>query len=336
MGTFLGRYPATRLRRLRQGPAVRRLVREAALGPGHLIQAVILREDTDPAEIKGLGGVRRMTIDEAASLAVRAGEMGLAGLALFPFTKETDRDEAGSLAFDTSNLMVRAARKLKAVAPETFLIADIALDPYTDHGHDGLMSEDGRILNDETVEALGRQALVLAEAGYDCLAPSDMMDGRVGAIRQALDGAGRIDTLILSYAVKYASAFYGPYREAVGSKGALRGDKKTYQMDPANAEEGLREAALDVREGADMLMVKPSLAYLDMVRRVRHEFGLPTIAFHVSGEYAMLRAAADIGSIDFEKALLETLLCFRRAGADAIITYAAEEAARLMGRAAEA
>ncbi|MEE4212835.1 MAG: porphobilinogen synthase [Parvularcula sp.] len=330
MGTFVGRYPTTRLRRLRQGPAVRRLVREASITPSHLIQAVILREEHDPAEIKGLGGITRLTVDEAAELALRAQEAGLGGLALFPFTGAEDRDEAGSLAFEPDNLMGRAARRLKEAAPDVFLIADVALDPYTDHGHDGLMDEDGRILNDATIEALTSQAKVLAQAGFDCIAPSDMMDGRIGAIRHALDSAGFEDTLILSYAVKYASAFYGPYRAAVGSKGALKGDKKTYQMDPANAAEGIREAALDVREGADMLMVKPALAYLDMVQRVRSEFGLPTIAFHVSGEYAMLRAASDLGALDFDRALLETLLCFRRAGADAVITYAAEMASKLL------
>ncbi|GGY52292.1 delta-aminolevulinic acid dehydratase [Parvularcula lutaonensis] len=289
-----------------------------------------MREEGDPAAIPAMRGVERLTVTEAADLAERAVKAGLGGLALFPYTSASDRDAAGSRAFDHENLMGRAARAIKQQAPEAVIIGDVALDPYTDHGHDGLMGEDGTILNDQTVEALCRQAVTLAQTGFDVVAPSDMMDGRVGAIRQALDRAGFEDVAILSYAVKYASAFYGPYRDAVGSRGALKGDKRTYQMDPGNAEEGLREAALDVGEGADMLMVKPGLAYLDMVTRVKDQWGLPTVAFQVSGEYAMLRAASEAGAFDFDAALMEALLCFKRAGADAIITYAAEHAAKLL------
>lgn len=315
---------------MRQSEAIRSLVRETRLGPSDLIQAVILREDTDPAEIPAMPGVTRMTVEEATAAAKRAVNLGLAGLALFPYTSADDRDEHGSRAFDSQNLMARAAQAIKAEAPEALIIADVALDPYTDHGHDGLMGDDGTILNDETVAALCRQALVLASAGYDVVAPSDMMDGRVGAIRSALDEDGFEDVSILSYSVKYASAFYGPYRDAVGSRGALKGDKRTYQMDPSNSEEGLREAALDIAEGADMLMVKPGLPYLDIVTRVKDKFGVPTVVFHVSGEYAMLAAAAAAGAFEFDRALMESLVCFKRAGADAIITYGAEHVAGLL------
>ncbi len=309
------------------------MVRENRLAASDFIQAVILREEDDPAEIRAMRGVTRSTVAEAVELARRAKGLGVPALALFPYTAAADRDAEGSGAFAADNLMGRAGRAIKEAVPDMLLIGDVALDPYTDHGHDGLMDDAGRILNDETVEALCRQALTLAKVGYDIVAPSDMMDGRVGALRQALDAQGREEVLILSYAVKYASRFYGPYRDAVGSGGALRGDKKTYQMDPGNAEEGLREAALDVAEGADLLMVKPGLPYLDMIRRVKDAFGLPTVAFQVSGEYAMLRAAADQGAFDFTPALLENLMCFRRAGADAVITYAAIDAAEALASA---
>ncbi|NNU17182.1 porphobilinogen synthase [Parvularcula sp. ZS-1/3] len=323
-------FPRTRMRRLRRSEGLRALVMETRLTPSDLIQGVILREDDDPADIPAMGGLRRLTIGESVELAQRCVNINLAGLALFPFTKSGDRDEGGTLAFDEDNLMCRAARAIKAAVPEAVLIADVALDPYTDHGHDGLMGEDGTILNDPTVDALIRQANVLAGAGFDVVAPSDMMDGRIGAIRDGLDAEGFEDVAILSYAVKYASAFYGPYRDAVGSRGALKGDKRTYQMNPANGDEGLREAALDVSEGADMLMIKPGLPYLDMVRRVKDAFGMPTVAFHVSGEYAMLNAAAEAGAMDFDAGLMESLLCFKRAGADAVITYGAEHAAKLL------
>lgn len=273
--------------------------------------------------------VYRSTPDEAAAMAERCMKAGIPAMALFPYTSQADRDPQGSRAYEHDNLMGQAARAIKEAVPEMVIIADVALDPYTDHGHDGLMSDEGVILNDPTVEALCRQALVLAEVGYDIVAPSDMMDGRIGTIRQALDEAGQQDVGILSYSVKYASAFYGPYRDAVGSRGALKGDKRTYQMDPGNAEEGLREAALDIKEGADMLMIKPGMAYLDMVTRVKQTFGVPTIVFQVSGEYAMLASAAEKGAFDFDTALMESLMAFKRAGADGIITYAAEHAAKL-------
>lgn len=275
-------------------------------------------------------GVARSTPDEAADMAERCLKAGIPAMALFPYTSQADRDADGSAAYRHDNLMGQAARAIKKAAPEMVIIADVALDPYTDHGHDGLMSDGGTILNDPTVEALCRQALVLAEVGYDIVAPSDMMDGRIGAIRKALDADHREDVGILSYAVKYASAYYGPYRDAVGSRGALKGDKRTYQMDPGNADEGLREAALDIQEGADMLMVKPGMAYLDMVTRVKDTFRVPTIVFQVSGEYAMLKAAAEKGAFDFDTALIESLMAFKRAGADGIITYAAEHAAHLL------
>ncbi|MBB4657572.1 porphobilinogen synthase [Parvularcula dongshanensis] len=300
---------------------------ESRLVPEDLIQAVILREDDAPAgPVPAMPGIARATADEAVEIARKASALGLPALALFPQTGPEHRSAEAQLALDPGNLMCRAARAIKAEAPGIGLIADVALDPYTDHGHDGLLRE-GVILNDETVELLTRQALVLAEAGYDVLAPSDMMDGRIAAIRTALDEGGYADRLILSYAVKYASRFYGPYRDAIGSRGVLQGDKRTYQMDPRNAEEGLREVALDVAEGADMVMVKPGLPYLDMVARVKDGFGVPTVAFQVSGEYAMLACAAEAGAFDFEAAGLEALACFRRAGADAIVSYYAIRAA---------
>ena len=328
---FPGRYPQTRARRLRSAPWIRALVAETRLSPADLIQAVILREEDAPAgPVPAMPGVARMTPDEVADAAPRLAALGLPALALFPHTRPAQRGGDAGLALDPGNLMCRAARAVKARAPEIGLIADVALDPYTDHGHDGLMDEAGRILNDETNTVLARQAVVLAEAGYDTLAPSDMMDGRVGVIRAALDEAGHQDRLIVSYAVKYASRFYGPYRDAIGSRGVLRGDKRTYQMDPANAQEGLREVAMDLAEGADMVMVKPGLPYLDMVTRVKEAFRVPTVAFQVSGEYAMLAAAAEAGAFEMREAGLEALISFKRAGADAVITYYAEDAVRWM------
>ena len=330
---FPGRYPATRARRLRGAPWVRAVVAETRLAPADLIQAVILREDDAPAgPVPAMPGVKRMTTDEVARAAPRLAQLGLPALALFPHTGSEHRSAGADLALDSDNLMCRAARAVKARAPEMGLIADVALDPYTDHGHDGLMDDGGRILNDETNAVLARQAVVLADSGYDVLAPSDMMDGRVGVIRGALDEAGFQDRLILSYAVKYASRFYGPYRDAIGSRGVLRGDKRTYQMDPANADEGLREVAMDLAEGADMVMVKPGMPYLDIVRRVKEAFRVPTVAFQVSGEYAMLTAAAEAGAFEMPEAGLEALSCFKRAGADAVITYYAEDAVRWMAR----
>lgn len=325
---FPGRFPGTRLRRLRQAEFIRELVAEASLRPQNLIQAVILRAEDAPAgPIPAMPGIMRVTATEAVDVAKAARDAGIQALALFPYTSTADRDPAGSGALRPDSVMCRSAQAIKAAVPEIGLIGDVALDPYTDHGHDGLLI-DGEIANDATLEILVAQAIVLAGAGFDVLAPSDMMDGRVGAIRTGLDRAGFQNRLILSYAVKYASNFYGPYRDAIGSRGVLRGDKRTYQMDPRNAAEGLREVELDIAEGADLVMVKPGLPYLDLVAAVKQRFGVPVFAFQVSGEYAMLRLAADAGAFDFSRAGLEALLAFRRAGADAIISYYAIEAAR--------
>lgn len=297
------------------------------MAPADLIQAVILREpDADAGPVPAMPGVMRVTPREAVAVAKEAQSLGVPALALFPYTGADQRDEEGTRALADDNLMCRAARMIKEAVPAIGLIGDVALDPYTEHGHDGLVVN-GDIVNDDTVAVLAKQAVVLAEAGFDVLAPSDMMDGRVGAIRAALDEAGFEDRAILSYAVKYASRFYGPYRDAIGSRGVLQGDKRTYQMNPANTDEAMREAALDIAEGADMLMVKPGLPYLDVIARVKAAFGVPTVAFQVSGEYAMLACAAEAGAFDYREAGLETLMSFKRAGADAVISYYANRAA---------
>lgn len=325
--SYPGRFPATRLRRLRQTEWVRNLTAETDLLPRHLIQAVILRDEATPAEpIPAMPGIRRVTVEEAVGVADAAKAAGVKALAIFPHTGPKDRDSDGTEALNPDNLMCRAARMIKENVSGIGLIGDVALDPYTDHGHDGLL-RDGEIVNDGTVAVLTEQAVVLAAAGYDVVAPSDMMDGRIGAIRKKLDHEGFNDRLILSYAVKYASKFYGPYRDAIGSRGVLQGDKRTYQMDPRNAEEGMRELELDLAEGSDMVMVKPGLPYLDMIHRTKTTFGVPVAAFQVSGEYAMLACAAEAGAFDFKDAALEALQCFRRAGADMIISYYATDAA---------
>ncbi len=303
------------------------MVAETNLTPDNLIQAVILRDEGTPAgPIMAMPGVKRCTVEEAVKIAERAHAAGVPAVALFPYTEREDRDPNGRLALDPDNLMARAGRAIKKAVPGLGLIGDVALDPYTDHGHDGLL-RDGVILNDETVAVLTGQALVLADAGYDVVAPSDMMDGRIGAIREALDRKGYEDRMILSYAVKYASRFYGPYRDAIGSSGVLKGDKRTYQMDPRNISEGLREVTLDLAEGADIVMVKPGLPYLDMITRVKDQFAVPVAAFQVSGEYAMIACAAAEGAFEFKAVALETLWAFRRAGADMIISYYAADAA---------
>jgi len=304
---------------------------ETALAPSDLIWAIVLREGRNVREpVSSMPGVERLSVDHAVAAAQEAQTLGIPCLALFPHTGVADRTPDARLAVDADNLMCRAARAIKDAVPNIGLICDVALDPYTDHGHDGLM-KDGEILNDETVELLVRQAIVEAKAGYDIIAPSDMMDGRVGSIRAALEREGLKHTQIMSYAAKYASAFYGPYRDAIGSSGVLKGDKRTYQMDPANSDEALREVAMDIAEGADSVMVKPAGAYLDIIYRVKQAFAMPTFAFQVSGEYAMIMAAAQNGWIDEQKAILESLLAIRRAGADGIITYFAPKAARLLG-----
>jgi len=327
----LGAFPQTRLRRTRRTDWSRRLVAETRLSPADLVWATILRDGDGPPEpVPSLPGVERLNIDQLVERAQRAEALGVPALALFPFTDRDKRTPDGDEALNPDNLMCRAARAVKQTAPNVGLICDVALDPYTDHGHDGLL-RDGEIANDETVEVLVRQALAQAQAGFDVVAPSDMMDGRIRAIRAALEQAGLIHTQIMSYAVKYASAYYGPYRDAIGSSGVLKGDKKTYQMDPANAAEGLREAGLDLAEGADSVMIKPGLPYLDMVARVKQAYGAPTFVFQVSGEYAMIMAAAANGWIDAEATLMEALSGFKRAGADGVLTYFAGRAAELCG-----
>ena len=308
----------------------RRLVAETRLSPSDFIWAIVLKEGQGEREpVESMPGVERLSVDEAVKAAREAKSLGIPALALFPFTGKADRSADAKEALNPDNLMCRAARAIKEAIPEIGLMADVALDPYTDHGHDGLM-KDGVILNDETVEMLVEQALVEARAGFDIIAPSDMMDGRIGAIRRGLDSEGLTDVQIMSYAAKYASGFYGPYRDAIGSSGVLKGDKRTYQMDPANSDEALREVALDIAEGADSVMVKPALAYLDIIRRVKETFAMPTFAFQVSGEYAMIMAAAQNGWIDGERIMMETLLSIRRAGANGVITYFAQKAAKIL------
>ena len=328
--SYPGRYPATRLRRLRQQPWSRHLVAENQLTPNDLIYGMILKDGTGVREpVEHMDGVFRLSPDQAVIAAKEARDLGINLLALFPFTDISLRTPAGEEALNPDNLMCRTAKMIKDAVPEIGLMCDVALDPYTDHGHDGLL-KDGTILNDDTVEVLCQQALVQAAAGYDVIGPSDMMDGRIGRIRQALEQNGFTDTQIMSYAVKYASCFYGPYRGAIGSQGVLKGDKRTYQMDPANAREGLREVAMDLEEGADSVMIKPGMPYLDMIARVKETFGVPVTAFQVSGEYAMISAATASGALDRDGAVLESLLCFKRAGADGVITYFGIEAARLL------
>jgi porphobilinogen synthase len=278
------------------------------------------------APVDSMPDVERLSVDEAVRAAVRAAELTIPCLALFPYTDPSLRDEAGSEALNPDNLVCRAIRAIKKEVPEIGILCDVALDPYTSHGHDGLI-RDGVVVNDETVAVLTRQALVEAEAGCDIIAPSDMMDGRVGAIRDALDQSGFLDVQIMAYAAKYASAFYGPFRDAVGSNATLIGDKRTYQMDPANSDEALREVELDIAEGADLIMVKPGLPYLDILQRVKSTFGMPTFAYQVSGEYAMIMAAAGNGWLDGDKAMIESLIAFKRAGADGVLTYFAPRVA---------
>jgi len=325
-----GSYPAIRPRRLRQAEWVRALVRERGLGPSDLIWAIVVHDRADDEPVTAMPGVKRLSVAGAARAAVEARKLGIPALAVFPNIDGALKDNAGSQATNTDGLVCRTIRAMKEAAPEVGVMVDVALDPFTDHGHDGVL-RDGIIVNDESVERLVAQSLIQADAGADIIAPSDMMDGRIGEIRKALERAGKTDTLIMSYAAKYASAFYGPYREAIGSAKALKGDKKTYQMDFANTDEALRECALDVAEGADMLLVKPGLPYLDIVWRVKEAFKLPTFAFQISGEYSMIKAAAEKGWIEEDRAILETLGAFKRAGADGIVTYFAPRAATLLG-----
>jgi porphobilinogen synthase len=318
---------AIRPRRNRRSEWSRRLVRESVLTTDDLIWPLFLVDgEKTRTPVPSMPDVERLSIDEAVRAAERAAKLTIPCLALFPNTDPRRRDAAGSEALNPDNLVCRAIRAIKKEVPEIGILCDVALDPYTSHGHDGLL-RDGAILNDETVAILVRQAIVEAEAGCDIIAPSDMMDGRVGAIRAGLDGAGLGDVQIMAYAAKYASAFYGPFRDAVGSSATLIGDKRTYQMDPANSDEALREVELDIAEGADMVMVKPGLPYLDILFRIKETFAIPTFAYQVSGEYAMIMAAAANGWVDGEKAMTESLIAFKRAGADGILTYFAARVA---------
>ncbi|KPF98126.1 delta-aminolevulinic acid dehydratase [Rhodopseudomonas sp. AAP120] len=316
-----------RPRRNRKSEWARRLVRENVLTTDDLIWPMfVIDGDNKRAPINSMPGVERLSIDQVVRAAERAAKLDIPCVALFPYTEPSLRDEEGTEATNADNLVCRTVRAIKKEFPDLGVLCDVALDPFTSHGHDGLI-QDGRILNDETVAVLVKQSLVQAEAGCDVIAPSDMMDGRIGAIREALDAAGFVDVQIMAYAAKYASAFYGPFRDAIGSAKALTGDKRTYQMDPANTDEAIREVELDLAEGADMVMVKPGMPYLDIVRRVKETFAVPTFAYQVSGEYAMIAAAANNGWLDGERAMLESLLAFKRAGADGVLTYFAPQAA---------
>ncbi|RDE05207.1 porphobilinogen synthase [Sphingomonas aracearum] len=326
------RYPQLRLRRTRATPWSRRLHAETLLTPADLIWPLFVVEGKGVEQpIASLPGVSRWSVDRIVERAREARDAGIACLALFPYTQPERRTADGREALNPDNLMCRATRALKEAVPEIGVLTDVALDPYTSHGHDGLLDEAGYVLNDATADMLVGQALNQAAAGADIIAPSDMMDGRVGLIRDALEGDGRHNVQIMSYAAKYASGFYGPFRDAVGSGGLLKGDKKTYQMDHANAEEALREVALDLAEGADSVMVKPGLPYLDIIHRVKQRFEVPVFAYQVSGEYAMLEAAVAAGVADRDAVVLETLTAFKRAGCSGVLTYHALHAARLLG-----
>ncbi len=322
-------YPYSRPRRMRRDEFSRRLMRETVLTANDLIYPVFVHELAGRAPIASMPGIERLSIDELLRVAEQASELKVPALALFPVTAPEAKSLTAEAAWDDDGLCQRAVRALKQRFPELGVITDVALDPYTSHGQDGLVDDAGYVVNDETVEALVRQALSHARAGADVVAPSDMMDGRIGAIRGELEAEGFIHTRILAYSAKYASAFYGPFRDAVGSAGALgKGNKYTYQMDPANSDEALREIALDLDEGADMIMVKPGMPYLDIVRRAKEEFGAPTFVYQVSGEYAMLKAAAQNGWLDERACALEALTSIKRAGADGVLTYFALDAAR--------
>ena len=326
-----GSFPKVRMRRNRRDAWNRRLIRENVLTTDDLIWPIFVAEGHGKKEeISAMPGQFRWSPDRIVEAAIEAADLGIPAVAIFPEIEKTKKDPDGSEALNPENIVIQAIKAVKAAVPDIGVICDAALDPFTSHGQDGLV-RDGYVVNDETVEVLCRQSVLQAMAGCDVISPSDMMDGRVGAIRDALDAAGQGHVRILSYAAKYASAFYMPFRDAIGSGTSLgQGDKKTYQMDPANTDEALREVALDIQEGADMVMVKPGLSYLDVIRRVKDTFGMPTVAYNVSGEYSMLKAASMQGWLNYERAMMEALVSFKRAGADAILTYSACEAARLM------
>ncbi len=329
-GTF-GKYPSTRLRRTRRNHWVRRLVAENVVTPNDLVWAVfVMQGQGEMAEISSMPGVQRMTVDLLAKHAKEAFELGIPAIAIFPQTPDKLKSPDGDEALNPDNLVCQATKAVKNAVPEMGIICDVALDPYTTLGHDGLI-RDNYVVNDLTVEVLCRQAINQVESGCDVIAPSDMMDGRITALRKTLDASGHENTLLLSYAAKYSSVFYGPFRDAVGSLKSLgNSDKRTYQMDPANASEAIREVAFDIEEGADMVMIKPGMPYLDIVREVKSSFALPTFVYQVSGEYAMLMAAEKKGWIDGDQAIIETLMSFKRAGADGVLTYAAVRAAKML------
>lgn len=330
MRPTLGPFPTTRLRRTRATPALRALVRQERLSPSDFIWPVFVRDGVGVREeVASMPGVHRLSVDLVVEAAQEAWDLGIPAICLFPYTDPSLKSKDCAEAWNPDNLSNRATRAIKAAVPGLAVMTDVALDPYNIDGHDGFV-RDGVILNDETVAALVRQTLSQAEAGADIIGPSDMMDGRIGAMRAALEAAGHTHVTIMSYAAKYASAFYGPFRDAVGASGALKGDKKTYQMDPANSDEALRLIERDLSEGADMVMVKPGMPYLDIIQRVKTSFGAPTFAYQVSGEYAMIQAAAANGWIDGERVMMESLMAFRRAGCDGVLTYCAPAAARLL------
>jgi porphobilinogen synthase len=328
-------FPASRPRRLRRDEFTRALVREHRLAPEDLILPVFLLDGRNQVQdVPSMPGVQRLSADRLVAVAEECVSLGVPVMALFPVIDPALKTPDGREAMNPEGLVPRTVRLLKQRFPQLGLLTDVALDPYTSHGQDGLMDDSGYIVNDATVQVLAQQALAQAEAGVDIVAPSDMMDGRIGAIRMALEGAGRIHTRVMAYSAKYASAFYGPFRDAVGSKSNLgKADKKVYQMDPGNSDEALREVSLDIAEGADMVMVKPGMPYLDIVRRVKDAFRMPTFVYQVSGEYAMLKAAAQNGWLEHDAVMMESLLAFRRAGADGVLSYFALEAARLLRRA---
>ena len=330
MHTVPAPFPRRRSRRTRRTPWLRRMVRESSLAVSDLIWPIFVRDGTDIAEpIDAMPGIERLSVDRVVRAAETAVDLGIPCLALFPYTDPAKKTPECEEAWNPDNLVNTATRAIKAAVPELGVMLDVALDPYNSDGHDGLV-RDGIVVNDDTLLALERQALAQAEAGADILGPSDMMDGRIGIIRQALEAHEFQDVVIMSYAAKYASAFYGPFRDAVGASGALTGDKKTYQMDPANSDEALLKVANDLSEGADMVMVKPGMPYLDICRRVKDQFGAPTFAYQVSGEYTMIEAAARNGWIDGDKAMMESLLAFKRAGCDGILSYFAPRVANIL------
>jgi porphobilinogen synthase len=321
----LGSFPTNRMRRNRRSDGVRRLVAENKVTPDDFIWPLFVVDGDgvrDPVE--SMPGVDRLSVDNVADAAREAHDLGIPAIAIFPFTDPSKKTADGAEALNPNNLVCSSVRAVKAAVPDMMTVCDVALDPYTTHGHDGILDGDV-ILNDVTLEVLTKQALVQAEAGCDTIAPSDMMDGRVGAIRAALDDNGFDQTRILAYAAKYASVYFNPFRDAIGSVKALKGDKRTYQMDPANSDEALREVAKDIDEGADMVMIKPGMPYLDIIRRVKDSFGMPTFAYHVSGEYSMIKSAGLHGWLDADAAMMEAMVCFKRAGADGILTYAARD-----------